>query len=84
MADLSYRKEISVKLRILHGETAQDEALRASCPVVWILKDELRIADNKILCVKQIHKNIWITNEGVSLDERGKLKLCGPPPESSK
>ena len=86
--DPIYRKELSVKQLRSQGYSkaipAQDEALRAPRPVVWIPKDELGIADDEILFVRRTHESIWINNEGASLDERGKLRLCGPPPVSSK
>lgn len=72
------------KMRTLKGDPAQDEALGSSSPVLWVPKDELGIVDNEIYYMKRAYNSIWISNEGTSLDERGKLKLCGPPPEFSK
>jgi hypothetical protein len=84
---LEWRCGREVKLSIakpgvLQVDFAQDEALRSSRPVVWIPKDELGISDDEISHVRRTHDSMWISNEGASLDERGKLKLCGSPPES--
>jgi len=62
----------------------QDEALKASRPVVWIPKDDLGISDDEISHVRSTYDNMWISNEGASLDERGKLKPWGQPPDSSR
>ena len=83
--DLRYRGELSAaKPRILQDNPTQDEALMSSRPVLWIPKDALGIAEDEIHHVKRAYDSIWISNEGASLDERGKLNLCGPLPESSK
>ncbi|KAG0644996.1 hypothetical protein D0Z07_9212 [Hyphodiscus hymeniophilus] len=74
----------ATKPRIIQGNPAQDEVLSTRRPVVWIPKDELGIADNEISSVKRTYESIWISNEGASIDERGKLDLWGPPPKSSK
>ncbi|KAH8674390.1 hypothetical protein BGZ60DRAFT_403801 [Tricladium varicosporioides] len=60
----------------------QDEALRTSRPVVWIPRDDLGIADHEISYVRSTYNGMWISNKGACLDERGKLKLLGPPPDS--
>jgi hypothetical protein len=73
-------KELSTqKPRILQADLVQDEALRSSRPVIWIPKDELGIADDEISHVRRTY-GMWISNESASLDERGNLKLWGPPP----
>ena len=73
-------KELSTqKPRILQADLVQDEALRSARPVIWIPKDELGIADDEISHVRRTH-GMWISNESASLDERGNLKLWGPPP----
>ncbi|RDL31558.1 Uncharacterized protein BP5553_09767 [Venustampulla echinocandica] len=66
--------------RILQPDPVQDEALVASRPVVWIPKDKLGVSDDEISHVRRAYESIWISNEGASLDERGKLKLWCPPP----
>jgi hypothetical protein len=68
------------ELRLFQADLAQDEALISSRPVVWIPKDELGIADDEISHVRRTHGSLWISSEGASLDEQGKLKLWGPPP----
>jgi hypothetical protein len=68
------------KLNVCQAGLGQDDALKSSGTVVWIPKDVLGIADDEILDVRRTHDSIWISNEGASLDERGKLIVWGPPP----
>jgi hypothetical protein len=74
----------TTKPRVTPEDLAQDEALRSPRPVVWIPKDEFGIADDLISYIRRTHDSLWISNEGASLDEQGKLKLWGAPPKSSK
>lgn len=82
--DWRCRKEVNElstpKPRIFQEDLVQDEALRSSRPVVWIPKDELGIADDEISHARRTYDDVWISNEGASLDKRGNLKLWGPPP----
>ncbi|KAH6675981.1 hypothetical protein B0J14DRAFT_692242 [Halenospora varia] len=86
--DRSCRREVGqhsiVKPGMVQADVVQDEALRASRPVVWIPKDDLGIADDEISHVRSTYNRMWISNEGASLDERGKLKSWGSPPDSCR
>ena len=83
--DRRYKRGVSelsiAKQKILQADFIQDEALRSPRPVVWIPKDDLGIAEDEICHVRKTHDSLWMSDEGASLDERGKLKLCGNPPE---
>lgn len=61
----------------------QDEALTSARPILWIPKDELGVADDEIYYTRKTYDSIWISNEGESLDELGKLKVWGELPGSS-
>lgn len=75
------RKVLSTaKPKLFQADLGQDEALDSTRPILWIPKDELGISDDEIYHIKITHDCIWISNEDASLDERGKLKLWGPPP----
>jgi hypothetical protein len=86
--DPRYRGEINersrAKQRIVQADLVQDQALKSSRPVVWIPKDELGVADDEIRHTRGTYDSMWISNEGASLDERGRVKIWGPPPCSSR
>ncbi len=75
------RLKISVvRPKIPQAKSNQDEALTSPRPVLWIPKDELGVADNEISDTRKTYNSIWISNEGASLDARGKLKVWGDLP----
>lgn len=57
-----------------------DEALNSPCPIIWIPKDDLGIADDEIYHMQKAHSNLLISNKNASIDERGKFISWGPPP----
>jgi len=59
---------------------SRNEALTSARPVIWIPKDDLSVADNEIIYIRKTYDNIWISNEGASLDAQGKLRVWGDPP----
>lgn len=76
----------------------QHRALRAKRPVVWIPRDKLGVSDDEIRRAKKmstvaIHDdekggvvektNIWMSNEGVALNGRGKVVFRRSPPDFS-
>jgi signal transduction histidine kinase len=76
----------------------QHSALRAKRPVVWIPRDKLGVSDDEIKRAKRMstvfvddHENggtvektnIWISNEGVALNGRGKVVFRRSPPDFS-
>lgn len=63
------------------ADLSQDEALSSTRPVIWIPKDSLGIADDEICQLRRAYDCIWISNEGATLNEEGKLKPWGSPPE---
>ena len=78
------KKLSTVEPIMLQANPCQDDALSSPRPVIWIPKDNLGIADDEIYHLKRTHNNVWISNEGASLDERGRLELKGAPPETSQ
>ncbi|KAG4411201.1 hypothetical protein IFR04_015655 [Cadophora malorum] len=63
---------------------SRDEALTSARPVIWIPKDDLGVADDEIIHIRKTYDNIWISNEGASLDAQGRLRVWGDPPASSE
>lgn len=75
----------------------QPEALRATRPVVWIPRDPLGVSDDeikragKMSTVVSENTNgereektyIWMSNEGATLDEKGRAVFKAPPPDFS-
>ncbi|KAK3057306.1 hypothetical protein LTR09_001488 [Extremus antarcticus] len=76
----------------------QHAALRAKRPVVWIPRDKLGVSDDEIKRAKKmstitVHDsekggrvektNIWMSNEGVALNGRGKVVFRRSPPDFS-
>jgi hypothetical protein len=62
--------------------------------VVWIPRDDLGISDDEISFVQRTYGSLWISNEGASLNEQGKLEIMalneqgkleimGHPPDTS-
>ncbi|KAK5163480.1 uncharacterized protein LTR77_010662 [Saxophila tyrrhenica] len=76
----------------------QHSALRAKRPVVWIPRDKLGVSDDEIKRAKKMSTvtitdgekggavektNIWISNEGVALNGKGKVVFRRSPPDFS-
>jgi hypothetical protein len=76
----------------------QHRALRAKRPVVWIPRDKLGVSDDEIKRAKRMSTvriddsekggnvektNIWMSNEGVALNGRGKVVFRRSPPDFS-
>ena len=67
----------------------QHTALRAKRPVVWIPRDKLGVSDDEIKRAKKMSTvemgktNIWMSNEGVALNGRGKVVFRRSPPDFS-
>ncbi|KAK3725518.1 hypothetical protein LTR37_000488 [Vermiconidia calcicola] len=74
----------------------QHAALRARRPVVWIPRDKLGVSDDEIKRAKKMSTvmiddnekggrvektNIWMSNEGVALNGRGKVVFRRSPPD---
>jgi hypothetical protein len=59
-------------------------ALRARRPVVWIPRDDLGISDDEIRQTKAYSRNIWISNEGTSLDSKVRVVYGKNPPDFSE
>jgi hypothetical protein len=76
------RQPSTVKPRMFQVDHSPDESLTSTCPVLWIPKDELGIADDEIDHVRRTHNSILISNDGASVGQRGQLILGGPPPDS--
>jgi len=74
----------TAKPRIFQADAGEDETLTSACPVLWIPKDELGIADDEIYHMRRNHDSILISNDGAFVNERGHLILAGPPPDSTQ
>lgn len=75
----------------------QPEALRATRPVIWIPRDPLGVSDDEIRRagkmstvmienadgVKEEKTHIWMSNEGATLDAKGRVEFSAPPPDFS-
>ena len=76
----------------------QHSALRAKRPVVWIPRDKLGVSDDEIKRAKKMSTvsvddsdkggkvektNIWMSNEGVALNGKGKVVFRRSPPDFS-
>jgi hypothetical protein len=76
----------------------QHRALRAKRPVVWIPRDKLGVSDDEIRRAKKMSTikvddnekggavektNIWMSNEGVALNGKGKVVFRRSPPDFS-
>ena len=76
----------------------QHRALRAKRPVVWIPRDRLGVSDDEIRRAKRMSTvrlednekggvvektNIWMSNEGVALNGKGKVVFRRSPPDFS-
>ena len=76
----------------------QHRALRAKRPVVWIPRDKLGVSDDEIKRAKKMSTvtvdddekggvvektNVWMSNEGVALNGRGKVVFRRSPPDFS-
>ena len=66
--------------------------MRAKRPVVWIPRDRLGVSDDEIKRAKKMSTvmvdgiektNIWMSNEGVALNGRGKVVFRRSPPDFS-
>ena len=76
----------------------QHSALRAKRPVIWIPRDKLGVSDDEIKRAKKMSTvmvddnekggrvektNIWMSNEGVALNGKGKVVFRRSPPDFS-
>lgn len=75
----------------------QPEALRATRPVIWIPRDPLGVSDDEIKRagkmstvmienasgVQEEKTHIWMSNEGATLDAKGRSEFSSPPPDFS-
>jgi hypothetical protein len=62
----------------------QHAALRAKRPVIWIPRDELGISDDEVYRTQQFSKNLWITNDYASLDDKNEVVYSRSPPDLSE
>jgi hypothetical protein len=70
----------------------QHDALRAKRPVIWIPRDALGVSDDEIKRAKKMSTvtinnqektHIWMSNEGTTLDGKGRVKFASSPPDFS-
>ncbi|KFY57156.1 hypothetical protein V496_06546 [Pseudogymnoascus sp. VKM F-4515 (FW-2607)] len=61
-------------------DPSQDRIVTSAHPILWIPKDERRIAKDEIYHMTRTYCSIWISSEGAHLDERGCITLDGKPP----
>jgi hypothetical protein len=60
------------------------EALRAKRPVIWIPRDDIGVSDDEIHRTQKYSKHIWISNEYVALDVKGRCIFGRSPPDFSE
>ena len=85
LPEMRLGKEISEGSRVgwsdPRADQLQDEVLRPCRPIVWIPKDELGLAVDEIDQAKGPYESN-LSCKSTALDEHGKIKVWGPPPDS--
>jgi hypothetical protein len=76
-------EQITVGLNGLEADQLEDEALQACRPIIWIPKDELGIAADEISHERGAYEST-LSCQGTGLDEYGKIRVWGPPPDLQK
>lgn len=56
-------------------------AFRSPKPVIWIAQDSLGIATGEIEETRASELNLLISSEGAQFNDKGKIKIDGPPPD---